>query len=399
MPYEFLDDAKQSIAQTVSQQQQPGFFTRVGLAGLRGIESPINLGNVGVRFLAKADPFSMLGLTSSALKYLGLPGAGEKPAAVSEDIMQRMGITSQQVKPQSLPESIIQRGAETVPTALALGGLPAAGLSALGSTTAGTAGYLGASPLVQDIIQGATEIGAGVKFGKIPTVKGQQKRFEEAARAAVKPGELHPVNAIKEAINSVERNLGTEANPKTVKKIRHVLGTIDQNISWATGEMNPNTARDIRKSLYQFRTELAPKDRHYIDALTKSINQNFALNIAENPEFYNNLKRADKFTEMKNMKSYVNNFVDVFDAVPGVGKVVKEIAKSTLGKTLGETEKLIKNLAFNPVAREHYFDVVKASIRQDPALFFKSVADLQASLEKKPKKVSKESMGRYELLD
>lgn len=348
----------------------PGLFTRTGLAALRGLTSPSDLVNA----INEAVYGQKLAVSPAKQLYSGL----------SE------GYTPEQLEPQSFPERVLQKTAESVPLAGLLGGAPAALTSTIGSAAGATAGQLGLSPILQDLAQIGTELGTGRLLGKLPTIAGKQKKFEELAKGAVKAGEVHPIAGIKTALNEISNKLSTETNDKIVKRVSHAADILEKNI--ASGLADPNQIRTLRKNLYQTRKTFPKPYQHYIDNLTKGINKNFALNIAENPDFFNNLSKADRFTELKHMKSYIEDFADkIGDLIPTAigGKFGKKALNLIFGKTLGGSEKFFRNLINNPTARSHYMDITQASLKQDPAAFIKGLQDLIPSASAEPEVIIK----------
>lgn len=136
-------------------QQQPeaNFLTRTGLSALRGLEAP-------GQFL------------SNITELLGEPALIRDPT-LSQDIMSKLGVTEQQIRPQSGAEEIFQGGLEKIPTTLALGGgLPQVGLGFLGSAGRYSAQEAGFGPVGQTVAELGTEVlgstyGRGLRPGKI----------------------------------------------------------------------------------------------------------------------------------------------------------------------------------------------------------------------------------------
>lgn len=341
--------SQQPVAQPEIQESsgyQPGLFGRLGLQALKGVESPLR----GI---------------SSLLEYLGEPGL-IKGKTTSENIMSKYNISPQQIEPQSLPENIAHKAAQLVPTSLALGGVPAALSTAIGSVPSGTAQYLGAPEPVQDILQLGTELGRGLYTGKIPTVGAAQTKEYELARAAIPEAQKAAAKPVLNAILNVTDKLKTEVDKGLSSKIYDAISVIENNIKQK--KINPNTALDLRRKLHQFRRVVPKNAQFYIDDLASGVNDFFAAYSAQNPKFFNHLKTADKLTEMKHMQSYITDFAE--NILPG-GKA--KLLALPVKYTLGGVEKFVRNVYKNPVARKYYLETVKAAVHQDPALFVKQL--------------------------
>lgn len=334
----------------------PGFLARLGVQALKGTEAPLHT-------------------LSNILQYLGEPSL-IPGKTTSQDVMQKYGISEEQLQPQSLPESIAQKAAFFAPSALALGGFPGLQTSTIGSIAGGALQHLGAPEFVQDIGQLGTELASGIIGGKIPRIKSSQKSQYALAEQAIPGGKEFVATPLKIALREAESTLGTEVNEKIHKKIMHAIETVSNNMT--SGEkISPKTAMELRRKLYQYRNELPTNVKQYIDTLTKGINESFAVYGAENPTFLKHLNEADRLTEMKHMSSVIEQFADSieksFSAIGG--KPIKLAIKVGL-KPVITSEKILKNIYKHPTARKHYFNAVTAAIKQDPSIFIKNLDGL-----------------------
>ncbi len=314
--------------------------------------------------------------------YFFLPELfGKKSPPKPSEIIEREGkLTPEYLEPRSVGEKYLHRLAGSAPLA-ATGGLGALARTAVGSGVGTLLGSAGLPEPIQDIGQAVTELGLGVHSGRIPTIKAAQKAEYELAKSAVKPGSRSSAKLITNALGEIEKQLGTEVSKKYSGKIRHAIDTVGKNL--IKGEINPNTAVDLRKKLYKLSSEL-PGDisKTYIDPLTKGINNYFATYAAENPKFYKHLSSADKLTSLKHMKSYIGDFVGQLqlNKLPG-----GELATNIISKITKEGERFIRGLSTNSSARKYYFDAISSLSKDDPSLFIRNILklpDLFPSLEK-----------------
>ena len=349
-----------------------GFGTRTAGALAQGIDMPgqiaQSVSNLAGQPLTKLISKGLGGpdiLTpiSEALQYL-TGYSGNNPIQANEVLKSATGTTQEQFEPQSTPESYLQRVLKLAPTAALTGGLGAVTNSAIGAVPATAAQYLGASPLVQDIAQIAGEVGAGIYKGKVPTLKGEQK---EAYKRAKSFGEGKGAQA----------SLSTEVSESITNKIEYAKNKIGNLIQGK--DINPNQLFEARKKLYSLRKTVPENAQHYLDDLTKGINDLFTVYGAENPDFYNNLKLGDKLTQIKNTRSYIQDFIEkIPDKFLGrFTSLIKGPLKYIIGKAVGGGEKLFKNLYNHPVARSHYFNMAKAASQNNPASFLKAVEDFE----------------------
>jgi hypothetical protein len=333
-------------------QQAKRVGTSAGLSALRGLES---------------IPTAIADLLIPRPKGFQLP---------SEIIQEQSGIIPEYLEPQNAPERFIQRFSEFAPLSGLTGGLSGLGRTAAGSGIATLLGEAGLPEPLQDIAQLGTEIGLGVKSGKIPTVRSAQKTEDSLARAAVQKGSTARADIINQALGDVEKSLGTEVSEKYATKIRNALGIIGENIT--KDKINPVVAMDLRKKLYKLGREL-PVDisSQYIEPITKGINDFFAIYAAENPQFYTHLKARDQLTTLRNMNTVTEKFIDKLklDKIPGIGLI-----SGAITKIISSGERFTRGLVNNPSARKYYFDAVTAAAEQNPNLFIKNVKNLIQSV-------------------
>lgn len=335
-------------------------------------------------------------------EFRGLSGAVQKGLNVPEEALQ----------PEGLVTSGLQRFARSAAPAATLGGalsglpgvLSALTTTGLGAGAATGAKALGAPESIQDIAQLGTELGYGLKSGKIPTVSKQQKIEDTLARAAVKPGTQASAEAISKSLHEVGNKLATEVSEKSAKKIRHALETVSNNMT--RGKINPVDAMDLRKKLYSLTKELPTNvSAEYIEPLTKGINNFFAVYAAENPKFYKHLNARDKLTTIKHMNSVLADTIDHLQLGGSVlGKAAKSIVNKIIGpvervvrgvvsgkqtnvelakqglENLGSSERFIKALVGNSAGRKVYFNMVQAAAKNDPALFIKYANQLTKAI-------------------
>lgn len=341
------DDVVQSQPEESYLSQAKRIGTATGLSALKGIESTLS-------FIPET--------------LLGVKAPHPKP---SEIIQEKAGLTPEYLEPRNVGERYAQRLAGFAPLA-ATGGLSALGRTAAATGVATGLGEIGLPEPIQDIAQLGTEIGLGLKSGKIPTIKAAQKAEDTLARAAVKPGTKVNAELITNTLNGIERELGTEVSEKYANKIKHVLQTVGENI--IKGKIEPAVAIDLRKKLYKLGKELPTHvSSTYIEPLTKGINNFFSVYAAENPAFYNHLKARDKLTSLKHMNLYTTKMLDSLqlNKVPG-GQFVTNII-NYIGK---ESERFIRGIASNSAARKYYFNAVVSAAQDNPNLFVKNINKL-----------------------
>lgn len=388
MPYKVISLGEKSIPQFQTAAIQPEIPQETPIEQLKRVGTSTGIG-------ALKNLESLFGLPVNLLSYItGKPTSeagymGGQPEAITDILKQQHGLTPEYLEPRGTQESFIQKFGSLAPFA-ALGGLPALGRTAAGSAIATGAKQLGLPEPVQDIAQLGTELGLGLRAGRIPTATGRQKIEHELALKAIPKEAQIAAPHIQEAVKGVETALGTETSEKVSSKINHALRIIKDNIM--RDKIKPAAAMELRKNLYELGSELPrSKAATYIQPLTKGINDFFATYAAENPTFYKHLKARDKLTELKNMGSYLAEFVDKFELakLPG-GKIVASVAKTILSPT----EKIFRGLYSNPEARKLYFDAVTAAATQNPPLVAKNLMNLQEELPKELPKIK----SKYKIL-
>lgn len=332
-------------------QQLGRVGTATGLSALKGLES-----------IASFIPETLLGVKA--------PHA--KP---SEIIQEQAGLTPEYLEPKNLPESYLQRLASFAPGAIT-GGLGGLARTATGTGVATILGASGLPESVQDIGQLATEIGLGIKSGKIPTISGTQKAEYNLAKAAIKPGSKANASIISNVLSGIEKELGTEVSEKYTNKIKHVIQTVSENIT--KNEISPTTAMNLRKKIYKLGAELPTHVKTtYLEPLTKGINDFFAVYAAENPAFYKHLKSADKLTSLKNMNLVTGDLIKKLDLTKFP---LGELANSIINKITNSSERFIRGISKNSAARKYYFDAVSAAAKSNPNLFINNINKLSQEM-------------------
>lgn len=350
---------KQPVQNLYEEPKDIGVLGRLGVAGARGLEAP-------GRFV------------DTILELLGEPKLAK--GSIEEDLARYLGATSpEQLEAQSLLESYAQRFLGSAPTA-ALFGPGAIASTALGSGTAIGLKALGAPEAIQDVGDLITQLGLGAAQGKFLTPGKAQKKAYDLATASVPEGLKTSARPIIDTMKNVEQSLATEVDKSIVEKINGIMETIDKNIFKKT--INPNTAKNLRTSINQFRNKLPEDARHYADALKNGINDFFTVYGAENPTFYKHLSTADKLTAMRNMESYIGNFIEksLLDkfGIKGIWDDILRVPFKIGSKlTLEPAEKFARNMVGNEAARDYVFNLVKPAIQQNPSLFLKNLSNLR----------------------
>lgn len=332
-----------------------------GLQGLEGLASLLPSPQRAMQQAAQESPNSLL------LQLLGSLGQG-KNQVPSEVIQKQIGFQPEQIQSQSLLESGLQRFISQAPLAGSLGGLSGLASTALGSTAATGAEALGLPESAQDIAQLGTELAAGRYLtGAIPSMKtAQQKAYEEAKSLA---GEKESIIApIRQAVTNVESQLGKETTKKVYDEMQHTLKIVDDNLNKVSGKLKVKDAIDLRKKLNQTYKSASENAKPYVNELSNSFNDFFAVYGAENPKFYNALRNeADKLTELKNMQTLINKTgTTLLEKFPGLIGATGKGVINLLGLPFGAGERFVRGLYNNPAARRYYFKAVSAAAKNSP---------------------------------
>lgn len=286
------------------------------------------------------------------------------------------GLQGADLSPQSLPEDYAQRVLRLAPLSALTGGFGGLQSAAVGAVPATAAKSFGFGPLGQDVAQLLGEGAYGVFKGKIPTLKSEQKAAYNEAKELGK-SKFFSNDPIKEAINKVGKDSLSEADRQVIKSLDHIKDKA-RKLFFAKDEVNPNHLIDLRKSLYKLKNKSSDALNPYLDTFIKGVNDTFDANMVSHPEFYNALReRADKFTALRNMGSYVDKFIDTLP-IPWKGG---PFLKKTIGKIGSGTEKVTRRLVSSPLARKHYFNMTKAAYEQNPASFINAANDFLANVE------------------
>lgn len=362
-PIEQAEPISRQIPQQKQESAGPGLLSRLGISAVKGLEVPGQI----VNQIAMA---------------LGEPSFIKKP--LSEDIRGYIGATEEQLQPQGPIEKFSQRVLTQAPSA-ALFGPAALARTAVSAAPAVASGELGAPEWMQDLIQFGTDLTLGIRSGKIknPSIKTAQKNAYDTARSLISDAERPGASKVVEALTDVGKNLGTETDVRTVKRVNHIISTVKDNFQpifqrrgtkFVPG-LNPKKAMDLRKKLYAAGRRY-PDLIEYTKPLTEGINSFFAEHSASNPEFFEALTKGDKLTAARNMNSYIEKG---FKALPIVGK--KGAIGAIAGKFIGEGEKIARSVAFKPEVRDIYFDVVKSIAEGNVGLVAQKTDELLKQLE------------------
>lgn len=337
------------------QTEGPGLLSRLGVSLVKGLELPGEI----VNQLAQA---------------IGEPSFLKQ--RLSQDITQALGATEEQLAPQGVVEKYGQRVLQQAPTA-ALFGPAALARTAVSAAPAVAAGEAGAPEWAQDLIQFGSDIALGIRSGQIknPSIAKAQKQAYEAARSLVSDAESPGAPKVIEALTQVGKDLQTETDAKTVKRVSSMLKTVKdnfRNLFAQRGEagLNPKTAMDLRRKIYKLQSKY-PDLTEYTKPITEGINGFFAEYGSSNPEFIEKLSKADKLTAAKNMNSFLEG---AFKQVPFLGKVPG--LTELFGKTIGQGEKIAKQFAVSPEARSIYLDTIKSVAEGNVPLIAKNLQDL-----------------------
>ncbi len=351
------------------QSEGPGIVGRLGLATVKGFEAPGHA-------------------LDALLQLIGEPKLQQ--GSLSEDIRQKLGYQPEQVLPQSIPESYAHRFLGQAPSAVAFGPLESLKGLALGSGAATGLEAAGAPEWAQDIAQIGTQLGHGRISGQVKplTLGGRQKEAYGVVNKLVPEGAKSKSSAVVDGINKARQALSTESNEKITSKINHAISTIENNLEQFQGKsgsyLDPKKALDLRRKLYRNVKNLPHDAKEYSKILTDSLNNFFADYSAQNPKFYEALNKADKYTQLKHMNSYLADALGegsslLVKGIPGASQISKKLVQNVVGNTIGEGEKFIRRIGTSPLAREHYFDAFKA-VTNNPPLAIKKLSELDEML-------------------
>ena len=352
---------------------------------------------------------------------------------IKQPLAQKFGVSEEFTKPRNWFEEIGQGTISKAPPTVAAvlsggGGLPALlkslGIGALGSTAKTVAKEFGQPEWAQSAAELGTEIGAGLATGNIPTLTskarqgyGEIKKLPASQQAAVPQ--------INKSIKETEDLLKTEVSGKITDKVQSAVNKIGnlinkspkldsagQIIKDAAGNpivsesASPRQLFDARKSLYRLQKELPLHAREYIKPLTDGINNFFAEYGTTNPEWYKHLSSSDKFWQLKSMQSSLGDMVEKYLPVATKGEVGPFISQTMgrlVGSTVGGVEKFLRRIYQSPVAREHYFDVFKSIVQQDPTAAKEAVDSLADMFGEQPtvaipSKREEKKVGKFKII-
>ena len=359
---------QQDIPQETPQapQEGPGIGRRLSSALAQGVEAP-------GQFVNKLN------------MLLGEPSLFQGPL-ISEKIQE--GFTPEQFEPQGVVEAFAQKVAKQAPTSAIFG--PAALARGVASAIPATVlGALGAPEWFQDLTQFGVDIGLGVKGGRIFGVKGAQKKVFDAAESLIPKGEAPPAASIIEGLTESGSRLSTKTDKGIVEKVGHIADTVRENFKrmfkgedvTLTNKMEPRKAMALRRSINVDIT----KDKNifeFVKPIQDGINKFFSQYSATNPAFFDALSKGDRLTEARHMKSYIEKGIDLIPGTGGsIGGISKQVLKLVFGKTLGETEKFLRNVITNKDAQKAYLDLGKSILQEDPATIINNISNLTEALE------------------
>lgn len=268
-------------------------------------------------------------------------------------------------------------------------------LGATGGLTAGRAALSGLGSLVKgltdsDLAELATELTLGLKGPKfvrnIPNVPQRQTEAYQKAKG-IAPKVLREAESISEPLKNIKKALSFETTESTKNKIGSILDTFSDKLK--KGKLRPNDALTLRTNLNETSKILSDSEnKKYIEPLRKGLENFFGSYMATHPEYYKQLKSADKLTALKNSQGILEEFADK------VGLTKLPYIKPFVGKILSlsgdQVSKLARNIYQNSEARKYYFDVVKSAAKNDPELFVRNLVKLSSNLEpKKDKSIKK----------
>jgi hypothetical protein len=350
-----------------------------------------------------------LDLPFNAYNLLGLLGAPHATTP-SEYIQNKFGYTEKQFEGKSALERLLHRLTEWGPAA-AVSGPAALARTGLGSLVATAAGEIGAPEALQDVLHMGTELAAGrvnpktlerapeiVKkiFSGIPTgesaLRTAQKELE-----SIKTPPTEFARPVHEAISDIKSELLKEPNQNVKSVMEDIITTItdnfksrSKNLKTMSGKskivpkhlkklLDFQDARKLRENIYSMSENLIKnreidirQSEKYITPLTKSINKFIFDFESKYPKFTTALNTRDRLTEMKYMGSYISDFAEKLGPNK-LTKVLTMVPRAIL-YPLGEGEKVLYNMAVNPIARQHYAKVAIAAMNNNPDAFVKALS-------------------------
>jgi len=354
-------------------QNVSNIFSRLGISLLEGLEAPAKL-------LDKA---------SEALGIGQLTARGDY---TSEQLRKGLGYSKEEIQPKTFVESFAQKVLKQTPTA-ALFGPQAAARTALSAIPASVTGAFGAPEWLQDLVQLGADIGIGVKgIGKLgikpsvttkPLRDAQKKAYDTAKHLAVNRKDAS-ADTIINSLTGVAKKLTRETDGNIVKRVNHVMDTVQNNIKLLADKSgqniqeiaNPEAIMDIRRNL----NKMYDKNKdliEYTQPIIDSFNTYFGEYSVKNPKFFEALKKGDQLTSAVNIKSnIIDKITDFIPSMGGIGNTIKKI----LTPTLGSTEKVLRQITSSPEARKAYLDMGKSIVEGNPTVLMNNVKNLEEAI-------------------
>lgn len=366
----------------------------------------------GIKGVGNAQ--GLLGLAKSGLLGLGSLFGMEEPHArlqregklspeqaqipdFAKLLQEKSGYSQEQLQPKNAAENFVQRFGSQAPFSGLLGGVPGLISTGVGSTVASGAGSLGAPEGIQDLLQLGTEIGAPFAIRNIPQVKkalkagevpeqiskylGKQPTIKEAQKTAYgKAGKLGGedssiIKPIEDSISSIEQKLTKITDEDVVKKVNFALEKVDANLNKLNSNIKVKDALELRRNLGKTYNKASTDAKPFINELRNSFNDFFAVYGAKNPAYLKALNHADRLTEFKNMKTYLDQLITKLrlDKLPG-----GELTTDVINFAVKGLEKGTRGIAFNSAARKYLTKAVLAGAKDNPALFMKNIENLNS---------------------
>lgn len=335
--------------------------------------------------------------------YGGNPESFGEPRRLSGGINKLLGATSEQLQPQGFVESAAQRLLSQAPLVVAggIGGgargiANALGRTAVGSGAAAGVQQLGASPLTQDIVQAATELGLGIrgqnkasaKSSTRPVSPGKPKTtglsahkesLYEAANKSIMPGERASANSLKDSLREATQNLKHETSTNVKNIVYDAANVAEGLIDHATGRFDIANALKTKKALNKqiFESSTPNAAKSYLGEIRNGINNSFKDHGPINPSFWENLSSADRIHEAQSANRAINESIS---SMPLLKKLMPTThLKNTLKKIAGNAH----YLEVKPI-RAYYSKIIGAAFNDSAKDIAKYGLKLDKEVEKQP---------------
>lgn len=385
--------------QPQSEESWPGTIGRnIGSGLLKGAQNVVDLS----RYFYKPE--------EAAERFGPLPERVKQ--SYQQPLSKHLGVSEEFMKPRNQFEEIAQGAIAKAPpiaaATLAGGGglmelLKSLGIGALGSTVKTGAKELNLTEWAQSAAELGTEIGAGLATGNVPTLKSKAKYgYTEIKKLPASVQSAAP--ELYKGIAGTEAALRTEADSKIAGKVQDAVNTMGKLI--ADNKANPVDIWKARKSIYREMKKLPVHAKEYLQPLIDGANNFFAEYGATNPEWYKHLSSSDKFWQLRSMNSALGDMVEKYFPVATKGEVGPFISQTMgriAGGTVGGVEKFLRRVYQSPVAREHYFDVFKSIVQQDPTAAKEAVDSLADMFGEQPtiaipSKKEEKKIGKFKII-